>query len=69
MSDMELRNADIDAALNELRQQGHPVHDADVARLVPLIDEHLNVLGRYTFTPSTNTTLRPLRDPASQDDE
>lgn len=59
----------IDAALNELRRQRHPVHDNDVARLVPLIDEHLNVLGRYTFTPTTSATLRPLRDPTTQDDE
>ncbi len=28
----------------------------------PLIDAHLNVHGRYTFTQPTNDGLRPLRD-------
>ncbi len=59
-----------DAALTQLRQQGHPVLDADAARLSPLGDTHLNVHGRYTFTPTTGDWLRPLRDPtaAASDD-
>jgi hypothetical protein len=36
----------------------------DVARLSPLKFKNLNVLGRYSFTPSTpRQGLRPLRDP------
>ncbi|MCC3769539.1 hypothetical protein [Streptomyces sp. UNOC14_S4] len=36
----------------------------DVARLSPLKFKNLNVLGRYSFTPSTPTQgLRPLRNP------
>ena len=52
-----------DAALAQLRAQGYPVLDADAARLSPLGDTHLNVHGRYTFTPPTGEGLRPLRDP------
>lgn len=54
----------IAAALAELRRHGHPVNDHDVARLVPLIDEHLNVLGRYTFTtPRTRPATTPGMQP------
>jgi len=52
----------IDAALKALREQGYPVADEDAARLSPLIDSHLNVHGRYTFTEPTGDALRPLRD-------
>jgi hypothetical protein len=44
-----------DAAITELRRQAHPVNDLDIARLVPLTDGHLNVLGRYT-SPLPATT-------------
>jgi len=52
----------IDAALIALQEQGYLVNDQDAARLSPLIDAHLNVHGRYTFTQPTNDGLRPLRD-------
>jgi TnpA family transposase len=52
-----------DAAVAQLRAQGYPVDDADTARLSPLVDKHVNVLGRYTFTQSAAAGLRPLRDP------
>ena len=52
----------IDAALKALREQGYPVADEDAARLSPLIDSHLNVHGRYTFTEHPGDGLRPLRD-------
>jgi hypothetical protein len=52
-----------------LRAQGYPVDDADAARLSPLGDKHVNVLGRYTFTPAAGTGLRPLRDPAREPDD
>lgn len=38
--------------------------DEDVARLSPLKFKNLNVLGRFSFTPSTpRQGLRPLRHP------
>jgi len=54
----------MNAALDQLRAQGHPVLDADVARLSPLIRKHLNVHGRYSFLlPELPGDLRSLRDP------
>jgi len=53
----------IDAAVTQLRADGHPVLDEDVARLSPLGDAHINMLGRYPFTPRPDRTLRALRDP------
>lgn len=53
----------IEAALTALREQGRQsLDDADVARLSPLGDAHINVHGRYAFTTLTDATLRPLRD-------
>ncbi|AVZ77085.1 hypothetical protein SLUN_37965 [Streptomyces lunaelactis] len=52
------------AAIAQLRAEGHEISDEDVARLSPLKFKNLNVLGRYSFTPSTPPQgLRPLRDP------
>jgi hypothetical protein len=60
----------LNAALDQLRAQGHPVLDADVARLSPLIRKHLNVHGRYSFLlPELPGDLRPLRDPNTVDDD
>ncbi len=60
----------LDAALTTLRTAGHDVHDLDVARLSPLADRHINMLGRYAFAaPPTGTGLRPLRDPGKHDQE
>jgi len=56
----------IDAALARLRKEGLQVRDEDVARLSPLGHEHINMLGRYTFTLPDQVArgkLRPLRDP------
>jgi len=59
----------IDAALDHLRRSGHPVSDADVARLSPLQENHLNVHGRYTIIAADPTApLRPLRDPDAGDE-
>ncbi|GAA5504098.1 tn3 family transposase TnBth1 [Deinococcus xinjiangensis] len=55
-------------ALDELRSIGHPVKDEDVARLTPLLHEHVNMLGKYDFTLAEEVAqgqLRPLRDPDS----
>ena len=58
----------IDAALAELRRNGHPVNGADVQRLSPLGDKHINVHGRYSFAALTVSGLRPLRDPNTPDE-
>jgi TnpA family transposase len=55
----------IDAALNKLRAEGYPVKDDDVHRLSPLLHEHINMLGRYSFLMSDAVAkgeLRPLRN-------
>ena len=57
----------VEAALNQLRLEGYPVGEADVARLSPLVHEHIHMLGRYSFAmPDTvaRGELRPLRNPA-----
>ena len=56
----------MEAAVNQLRAEGHEVRPEDVARLSPLGFKHVNMLGRYAFTlPDTvaRGELRPLRDP------
>lgn len=40
----------MEAALNQLRADGFEVRDEDVARLSPLLHEHINMLGRYSFS-------------------
>ncbi len=65
----------IDAAVAQLRAEGHEIRDEDIARLSPLKHRNLNLLGRYSFTASTPAVgaLRPLRDPDApeldEDDE
>jgi len=57
----------MDAALSQLRLEGHEVREADVARLSPLSHEHINLLGRYSFVVPDSVIrgeLRPLRTPA-----
>jgi hypothetical protein len=56
----------LDAVLTQLRAEGFPVHDEDVARLDPLGFDHINMLGRYSFAiheAVARGELRPLRDP------
>jgi TnpA family transposase len=56
----------LDAAVAQLEADGHVIDDADKARLSPLKDKHVNVLGRYAIIASQPAQgLRPLRDPAS----
>jgi len=43
----------IDAAVAQLRAEGHEIRDEDIARLSPLKHRNLNVLGRYSLTAST----------------
>lgn len=62
----------MDTALDQLRTEGYPLHDDDVARLSPLMHEHINMLGRYAFTlpePVARGALRPLRSPAALSDD
>ena len=59
-----------EAVLNQLRAEDYPVKEEDVARLSPLLHEHINMLGRYSFSVPeavANGALRPLRDPADSD--
>jgi TnpA family transposase len=61
----------IDAALAQLRKEGYPVQEEDVARLSPFIHErHINLLGRYSFAVPEAVArgeLRPLRNPHDLD--
>ncbi|BCR26164.1 hypothetical protein KAM429_40070 [Aquipseudomonas alcaligenes] len=57
------------AAVERLKQSGYPVLDEDVARLSPLIHEHINMLGRYLFAVPDEVArgeLRPLRNPLDE---
>ena len=60
----------MNAALDQLRANGHPVLDQDVIRLSPFVRRHLGVHGDYSFLlPEFAGTLRELRDPDSDDGE
>jgi TnpA family transposase len=61
----------IDAALRQLRIQGYPLRDEDVARLSPFMRKHINVTGKYSFTTPDlpDGATRQLRDPDTRDDE
>jgi len=56
----------LERALDALRAAGHTVRDEDVARLSPLVHEHVNVLGRYSFSLPEDLqrgAWRPFRVP------
>ena len=58
----------IEVALDDLKRSGARVNPLDVARLSPLLHEHVNMLGKYDFTLPEGIAsgqLRPLRDPDS----
>ena len=58
----------INAALEQLRAQGHPVADEDVVRLSPFVRHHLNVHGHFSFLlPDLLGGLRPLGHPDGPD--
>jgi TnpA family transposase len=62
---------DMEAALKQLQKQGNEVKREDVERLSPLGYEHLNFLGRYSFTLAESVAegeLRPLRNPEEEDE-
>ena len=59
----------MDAALNQLRQQGLEIKDEDVARLSPLLYGHINMLGHYSFVLAKFIkagVLRPLNTAAPE---
>jgi Tn3 transposase DDE domain-containing protein len=56
----------INVALQSLEGEGFPIQPEDVARLSPLVSDHINVLGRYAFSVPDGVArgeLRPLRSP------
>ncbi len=57
------------AALDQMKKEGHEIRSEDAARLSPLAHEHFNFLGRYSFRleglPGKGK-LRPLRNPSEQ---
>jgi hypothetical protein len=60
----------MEAALNQLREEGHPVMEEDARRLSPLLHGHLNMLGRYSFSMPevvAKGALRPFRNPEDPD--
>ena len=56
----------------QLECQGLEVRPEDVERLSPLVFQHVNVLGRYSFDlaePVARGEMRPLRDPTDPDEQ
>ena len=61
----------LDEAVRRLREGGEQATDEDLARVSPLAQEHVRVLGRYRFTLDESVAgggLRPLRDPNELDE-
>jgi TnpA family transposase len=57
----------INAALEQLEAERYPLRSEDVARVSPLVFDHINLLGRYAFSVPDSVIrgeLRPLRNPA-----
>lgn len=62
----------LDASFAQLRAEGQDIKDEDVARLSPLKDRHINLLGRYLFNITAGGPgrgLRPFRDPGAVEDD
>ncbi|WP_431904289.1 Tn3 family transposase, partial [Nonomuraea sp. bgisy101] len=62
----------LDAAVRQLKAQGYPVREDDMARLSPFVSRHLGVHGAYNFLlpDLASGTIRDLRDPdGAEDDE
>jgi TnpA family transposase len=58
----------IERALAQLRDEGYAQQEEDVARLSPLLSEHINMLGRYRFTLPEELaadSFRPLKESES----
>jgi TnpA family transposase len=62
----------MDAVLEQLRSEGYSLKPEDVARLSPLIFDHINFLGRYAFAlpdAVAQGQLRPLRSRDAPEEE
>jgi Tn3 transposase DDE domain len=61
----------LDAAVRQLRAQGYPVREEDMARLSPFVSRHLGVHGAYSFLfpDLAPGAIRDLRDPDATDDD
>jgi Tn3 transposase DDE domain len=54
------------AVIEQLKQEGYPVHDSDLAHVWPTRYAHLNVYGKYPLHVEEGWRrqgLRPLRQP------
>jgi hypothetical protein len=54
------------AVVEQLKQEGYPVHESDLAHVWPTRYAHLNVYGKYHFNVEAvrgRKGLRPLRQP------
>lgn len=61
----------LDAAVAQLRTEGHGIKDEDVARLSSLKDRHIDFLGRYLFNiraSGPGQGLCPFRDTGAVED-
>jgi len=61
----------LDAAVRQLKAQGYPVREEDMARLSPFVSRHLGVHGTYTFAlpDLAPGAIRELRDPDAPDED
>jgi TnpA family transposase len=61
----------LDAAVRQLKAQGYPVLDEDMARLSPFVNTHLGVHGTYNFAlpDLAPGAIRELRDPDATDED
>jgi Tn3 transposase DDE domain len=56
----------INAARQQLEAEGFPIKPEDIARLSPLVFDHINLLGQYGFSVAESVArgeLRQLRNP------
>jgi hypothetical protein len=54
------------AAVEQLKQEGYPLDEIDLAHIWPMRYTHLNVYGKYPFNVEESRGqkgLRPLRQP------
>ena len=60
----------LDAAVRQLRSQGYPVREDDMARLSPFVSRHLGVHGSCGFLlpDLAPGAIRELRDPHAPED-
>ena len=59
----------LEAAIDQLRREGHQINDEDINRLSPTRYEHVNPYGIYPFDiekESKRISLRPLRKPSGK---